>query len=104
MTHVPANKLTLQPMASGHWCLEISETIGWDDFPKFAEVLVTTLGGKVLDKAEAVDMRIWEVRFQSCTLRLVYDDYPSAVSLESTSDDGDRLLRDLKQKLESRSP
>jgi hypothetical protein len=88
-------------MASGHLYLEISQSVGWAEFPKFADALVSKLGATVLDKAEAADMRIWQVSLQGCTLRLVYEDYPLAVSIESMSDEGDRLVRELKEKFES---
>jgi hypothetical protein len=96
-------KLVLQPMASGHLCLEINNSVTWKDFPQFAEKLVSALGGNILDKTESVDMRMWKVSFPRCEVRLVYDDFPLGVTLESMSDDGDQFLRDLKKKVESKS-
>lgn len=94
--------LTLDSMASGHLCLYVSQTVGWAGFPKYAEALVSRLGATVLDKAEAPDIRIWKVSLQGCVLLLVYEDYPSgAVSFESDSDEGDRLVRELKERFES---
>jgi hypothetical protein len=95
-------KMDLRSMASGHMYLEVSQTVGWDDFPMFADELVAMLDATVLDKAEAVDIRIWKIGLPACTLRLVYEDYPLAVSLESMSDEGDRFLRELREQLESR--
>src|SRR5690606_35379608 len=94
--------LTLDSMASGHLCLEVSQTVGWAGFPKYAEALVSRLGATVLDKAEAPDIRIWRVGLEGCVLRLVYEDSPSGgATFEHDSDDGDRLVRELKERFES---
>jgi len=90
-------------MASGHCSLQLSETVGWEEFPEFADELLKILGGHVLDKTEGVDMRIWEVSIHGHRLKLVYEDYPLSVAFESADDEGDRFLRELKQKLEAGS-
>jgi|SRR5688500_3414236 hypothetical protein len=98
------NKLALSQMASGHWSLQVSDTIGWADFPQFADQLIAALGARVVDNAEAADMRIWDITLRGCRLRLVYEDYPLNVAFESSSDEGDRVLEEIKKALESKSP
>lgn len=87
-------------MASGHWSLQVSDTIGWADFPQFADQLTAALGARVVDKAEAADMRVWNITLRGCRLRLVYEDYPLNVAFESSSDEGDRVLQEIKKALE----
>ena len=99
MPHHILEKLFLKSIASGHSCLELTEKIHWQQFPKFAEELAASIEGTVFDKAESVEMRIWFLRFPTCDISLVYDDFPEMVSLESNSVDGDRLLQSLQEKL-----
>jgi len=83
-------------------CLELTESIGWKQFPQFAEQVVTLLDGTVSSKADGVELCVWRVRIQNCDLRLVYEDFPTMVSMESSSDEGDILLRKLQQTLRSK--
>jgi hypothetical protein len=87
--------LEIEPMASGHCCLNLSEQVGWSDFPEYAETLLSTIGGRQVSVADAPDIRLWEVEVAGERLRLVYDDYPQTVSLESDSDSADSQLRRL---------
>lgn len=92
-------KMTLITIASGHLSLELTETVRWENFPLFAEQLVALLGGLVVNKADGVEICVWKIRVQDCELRLVYEDYPTMVSLESSSDAGDKYLRDVQHSL-----
>jgi hypothetical protein len=51
------------------------------------------VGGKLISVAEAPDMRLWEVTIAGRRLRLVFDDFPAMVSLESVDALGDEVLR-----------
>jgi hypothetical protein len=91
--------LFLETMASGHLCLRLSTKVTWEEFPRFAEQLLAVVGGRVVNKTDAADVRIWEIAFHDRALRLVFDDYPAAVSFEAADPAGDAFLRELKQKL-----
>lgn len=80
-------------MASGHLCIELAEGGAWDDFPAFVERLIARIGGVVTAKADAVEARIWTITHSDCELRVVFEDYPSQVSLESPSDLGDAVIQ-----------
>jgi len=90
-------------MASSHLCLNLTESVGWDQFPQFAERLIKILGTKVSDAAESVEMRIWNLQFSTCQMRLVYDDFPQMISLESNSLQGDDILKNLAQQLKGQT-
>ena len=92
-------KISIITIASGHLCLELTEKVGWENFTIFAEQLVALLGGAVLNKADGVEICVWKIRLQDCELRLVYEDYPTMVSLESSSDAGDECLREVQHSL-----
>ena len=95
----PLERLMLEPMASGHLCLELTELPGWWDFELYAGELLRRLEGRVTEKATVVDMHLWNVEIETVPLRLVYEDYPNRICLESDSDQGDTLLRQLHQRL-----
>jgi hypothetical protein len=80
-------------MASGHLCLNLSEKVNWEDFAGYAEQLLRVLNGCKLDATESPDIRIWSVAVHGHVLRLVFDDYPAMLSLESSDDHGDTVLR-----------
>ena len=89
----------LQKMASGHLCLNLSERVGWDGFPDFADNLLQAIGGEIVRKTDCPDMRLWEVRVGGSDLSLVFDDYPVMTSLESSDQAGDIVIQNLSQRL-----
>jgi hypothetical protein len=99
MATVPLERLSLKAMASGHPCLDLTGNVNWDQFPLFANELLGTIGASVYDKVESVEMRIWYLQFPRCQIRLVYDDFPQMVSLESNTLEGDELVNTLSWQL-----
>lgn len=85
--------LALTTMMSGHLCLNLSEQVSWEGFPAFADELLKRIGGVRCDTTEAVDIRLWDVLVQGQTVQLVFDDFPTMVSLESQHSEGDAVLR-----------
>lgn len=91
--------LKISKMASGHLCLTLSERISWETFPPFAEYLLNSVGGTISEKYDGSDIRLWCVAIDNSTLRLVFDDYPLMVSLESSDERGDAVIGRLYEKL-----
>jgi hypothetical protein len=105
MSTVQLDKLALGQMASGHLNLDLSEKVSWDEFPAYVEGFRQICGGVITEKADAPDARLWGITINDVDLRLVYDDYPQMISLESSSDAGDQEIRRLHEKLsEKRVP
>ena len=75
-------------MASGNLSLKLTENMNWDNFPDFAEEFLKVLGGKVISRSDAVDIRVWEVMIDNSGFWLSYDDFPSEVSLDSKDKEG----------------
>ena len=90
--------LKLSNMHSGNFCLNLTERVNWDKFPLFANAFVEENEAKIVNKSQAADMAIWEIEINQCVLRLVYDDYPQMVSLESKDDLGNVVLEELAAK------
>ena len=91
--------LKVGKMASGDLFLELSEKIGWEAFSDFANDFLNSVGGTVSEKHDGVDMRLWVVVIDGCDLRLVFEDHPVLVSLESSDKQGDAVIERLHQKL-----
>jgi len=99
IVNLPLEALKTERQASGHLSLLLTERIGWEDFERYAEELLRRLDGLVAEKGSAADMHIWNVEIETLPFRLVYDDFPNGVTLESESYAGDMLLSKLHRKL-----
>nr|WP_314494219.1 DUF3630 family protein [uncultured Pseudomonas sp.] len=75
---------------------ELNSDVGWEGFPKYAEEFVKLFSGSVISRSDSVDTRVWEVIIKGGLLRLVYEDFPMMISLESQNNEGDRFIKDLK--------
>lgn len=84
-------------MASGHLSLELSDQLSFDEFPEYAKEFLATLGGCIEEKNDSIIMCIWDAVINENKYRLVYDDYPRGVSLESQGLDGDNELLKIKE-------
>lgn len=69
-------------MASGDYCIKLTEKGNWETFPPFAEKYAQQIGAKVVNRMEAPDIHIWEIEYEGVILNFVYDDYPNGVSIE----------------------
>lgn len=99
MTFSPLERLRLETMASGHLALELTERITWGEFPRYVADLLTLLGGEITDRTDTVEMRLWKCQLNGSDLRVVFEDYPCLVSLESISANGDEELHRAFRKL-----
>ena len=88
-------------MASGHLSLELSGQVSFNGFPDYAELFLSTVGGIIKERNDSIIMCIWEVVINDCRYRLVYDDYPLGVFLESDNDRSDGELSRIKKMLEA---
>lgn len=87
---------TIQKMASGHAYLILVEKINLDDFPLLAKEWSAKLGADVISKAYNFDVHIWNVKLLGEVFYLAGDIWQNALTLESTSEVGDKIIRDLK--------
>lgn len=96
---LPMERLVVEPIASGHLSLELTDQPSWESFERYAEELLRRLDARVVERGSTVDMHLWTVEIETVPLRLVYEDFPNRVSLESDSYPGDMLLRKLQARL-----
>jgi hypothetical protein len=93
--------LAMTTMASGHMCLNLTERVSWENFPGFAESFIRSVEGSITQKSDGPDLRLWQVNIHGHLLRLVFDDFPVMVSLESSDDKGDDILKQLYRTLKN---
>jgi len=98
---IDSSELSLEKLNSGHLCLELFSKLDWDQFPSFVDALLQSFSGSIEKKTDTVDIRIWELNMSGESIRVVFEDFPVMVSLESDTDGGDRLLQEIKDKLAS---
>ena len=96
---LPLESLKIERQAGGRLYLLLTERIGWEDFERYAEELLDRLDGRVAERGCSADMHLWNVEIETLPLRLVYDDFPKGVTLESDSPAGDMLLKKLQRRL-----
>ena len=87
--------MKLSKMASGNLCLTRSEKIDWDQFEEYANQITSLLKAKVKQKNESVVTIIWDILIDNQPLKLVYDDYPLGVTIESDNEDGDKKILEI---------
>lgn len=88
---------SLGRMRSGRLYAELTSDVGWEGLPSYAEEFVKLFSGKIISRSDSVDTRVWGVIIEDLLLRLVYEDFPVMISLESQSEEGDRLMEKLKE-------
>jgi len=99
MQKLPFNKdyFHLNRTASGHFSLEITDKMSWESFPEYALKFLSVVDGIVEKKNSSADMHIWDVTINGFSYQLVFDDYPCAMSLESSEDASDKNLFNIKE-------
>lgn len=95
--------LALTTMSSGHLCVNLSENVSWEGFPAFADALLKRIRGTRTRTTEGVDVRLWDVVIDGQNVQLLFDDFPTMVSLESRDARGDEVLRRVHDQLEGGS-
>ena len=57
--------LEIQNMASGNLCLELTDKVTWEQFPKYAKKLMKVLDGKIVSKNDRCG---WGQSYTACCL------------------------------------
>ena len=88
-------------MKSGRLYVELISDVGWEGFPDYAEEFIKLFSGGITSRSDSVDTRVWGLTIKGQSLRLVYEDFPVMISLESQSEEGDRFVEGLREVLAS---
>ena len=83
---VPLESLRVECMARRGWsCILLTERIGWEEFPTYAEAIAGLIGARVGGAVDGPDTRMRGLRLGLRRFWIVYDDYPLSVSIEPRS-------------------
>lgn len=93
---IDGKSLFVGRMSSGRLYIELTSAVGWEGFPGYAEEFVSIFSGRVVSRNDSVDTRVWGVSLNNEELRLVYEDFPVMITLESISDGGDKVIEAIK--------
>lgn len=96
---VPLEVLEPEPMASGESSLRLTTAVSWEDFPAYAEAVVTTLEGAVTGKADSAAERVREVTIDGHGFWLAFDDFGLGVSLCPRDSAAGELIPALRDRL-----
>ena len=96
---LPLERLDIQAMASGDESLVLTERVGWESFPTYAEAILQLVEGTVVDRADGPDQRVWSVSIGAQSFWLAYDDYPLGVSLDPKTSAASALIPAIRQRL-----
>jgi hypothetical protein len=80
-----ADKLEIQPMASGNLSLFITDQVSWESFPSAAQAFVQRVGGRVVRRIDTPVERMWIVVIRWRLFFLTFDNFPLGLSLDSMS-------------------
>ena len=82
-------------MASGNYCIELTDAGTWGSFPRFAKKFVKQIEASVAKKIDGPDVRIWEIVCNGAVLNLVYDDFPNGISIEPKNKNDQQVIDEL---------
>ncbi len=91
------NVLTIEVNERGYVSLDLTDRIGWHDFPSFADRVVSLIGAAVLIKNKVVDMHLWDLQLNEVSICIVFQDFPVMTSLESADPNGYATLENVRQ-------
>ena len=96
---MPLELLTITKMASGNDSLELTQHVSWVEFPQYATEVINILGGEIINKADSVVERVWDVCVNGERFWLSFDDFGLGVSLNSQTQQSSKQITIIRDKL-----
>jgi hypothetical protein len=94
-------KLKTERMASGSLYIVLQEKASWDSFAKDASNWIKRIGARLINKADSVDERVWEVEYSDILFWIAYDDFQSSITLEPKQSVPDATIEKIAVKIQS---
>jgi hypothetical protein len=88
-------------MASGSLYIVLQEEASWDSFDQDASKWIKRIGAKLINKADSVDERVWEVEYSGIPFWISYDDFQSSITLEPKLEVPDSTIEQIATQIES---
>ena len=86
----------VEEMTSGNLSITLVENIARENFPSHAKQWIAKLGAKVCNGASDLDVVLLEIELSGELFYLAWDIWQNAITLESTSANGDKIIENLK--------
>lgn len=99
----PLECLQITQMASGNDALLLTERVGWESFPAYADAVLQLIAGEVVERVDGPVERVWTVKIDGQLFWLAYDDWPAGISLDSLDHAASALLPGIRQRLLARA-
>jgi hypothetical protein len=96
---MPLELLTITKMASGNNSLELTQHVSWAGFPQYAIEIINILGGKIINKADSVVERVWDVCINGERFWLSLNDFSLGVSLDSQTRQSSKQITVIRDRL-----
>lgn len=93
------DRLDLEIMASSYQALRLSKRVRWEEFASYAEALVSSLGGTIVNRAESAAERVWTITVRGGTFWVAFDDCGLGVSLDPQDAEAARLVPGIRETL-----
>ena len=87
-------------MASGNDSLELTQCISWTGFPRYATETINILGGEIINKADSVNERVWDVCVNDERFWLSFNDFGLGVSLDSQTRQSSKHIAAIRDRLQ----
>lgn len=94
-------KLKLERMASGSLSIVLQEEASWELFDRDASKWIKQIGAKLINKADSVDERVWEIEYSGIAFWIAYDDFQSSITLEPKIKVPDFTIEQIANQIES---
>jgi len=94
-------KLRTERMASGSLYIVLQEEASWESFGQDASEWIKRIGAKLINKADSVDERVWEVEYSGISFWIAYDDFQPSITLEPKQKVPDSTIEQIANQIES---
>lgn len=85
----------------GRISLTLTENVSWETFSDLACGFLDQVNGKIIERKDSMLTCIWNIDIDGITLRLVFEDFPCQLDVDSLNKNGDRILLQIYEKLKS---
>ncbi len=97
---IPLEILKIIKMASGNNSLELTQCISWTGFPQHANEIINFLGGEIINKADSVVDRVWDICVNGERFWLSFNDFGLGVSLDSQTRQSSKQIAAIRDRLQ----
>lgn len=96
---LPLEVLEISELAPGNLSLSLTQSLGWSEFPEYAETLAAALDGRILSRAESPVDRVWRILIRGQEYWLAFQDDPYDVCLDARYPEASEQIEEIRESL-----